>query len=154
RVFTAIAEGVRYTAAAAAASKLRLLPSAVNLHQESWRVTLSPDRHVIEVFDEIEQAHACNLLAMYSPAMQAIAGRSGVTADRVEGQHWRLGSEALYFPPVEWVSTAVAHRERIRRFLKESEGISRLERIEIFPAGEKTNLTVNSCACDGAVFLS
>jgi len=134
--------------------KIELLPSAVNDGTKPWRQCLCPDRHSIEVHDELEQAHACNLLAQHAPVLQAFGGRSGVTPTGVETLHWKLGSESVYYSSIEWMSTSQSHRQRMQRILRDTEGIPRLERLEIFPGTESNILTVNSSVADGAAFLS
>jgi hypothetical protein len=132
---------------------IELDPSAVG-QGPPWRGRLASDRHSIEVFDEVEQAYACNLLGTHAPTLQAFSGRAAVTPQGVEGIHSRLGAESLCFAPVEWASTAPDHLRRMQRFLKEADGVPRLERLEIFPAADEHTRTVNSALADGAMFVA
>lgn len=153
--FDSLERSVQACHRALAESRIGLMPAAVGAsNRNRVRAHLCADRHSVVVHDELEQAAACNWLGRSGPTIQSFCGRALVTTNGVERTHSRLGLESVNFPAIEWQETDAAHVSRMTRFLKEVDGIPKIERLEVFPSRQPPHLLVNSAISDATMWLS
>lgn len=131
-----------------------LLPSGIRVSGEPWRYSLVPDQHRIEPNDLIEQAVFCNLLRYNAPLLIAATGRAGVDPNGVESIHSRVVLDGAYFPSRAWTSTSTQHVAAITAYLRKSEGIPRLDFLEVTPHNYDGILMVETALMDGQFLLS
>lgn len=151
--FRSLAEAQKTLAARIQKKGGQLLPSAVRSGTGYWKQYLCPDRHLIEITDQIERTIYCNLLRIYSPAFVVAFGRAGVSTTNVDSGHSRLVLEDMFFPCRTWVSTEKAFLDRLEPNLRRFDGIPQLDAIEISPRSKWSANFVQSVLADGPVTL-
>lgn len=154
--FAAMAQDARRLADAARLVGGIAIPTAIGLAGQS--AVLGGDMHVIEVLSAVEQEVLANLLRTHVPTLIAMTGRpltaSGMPPDRV-GSRWLAGSRT-HLAARYLASTEPEHLERVKAELRRHDGVSRLDRLDIFPAstGADSTLVVVVRCVDAAPSLA
>lgn len=135
-----------------------LMPNAVRPSAEkSWRDYLCDDIHILQSADELETAVFCNLLRNNLPALIALTGKAGATANSAH----RVGSQRLsegiqQYTPHHLISATPAYLQRVQNCLRKDYGVQDLNFWDFYPLLNENGQAISVALRfnDGQTFLS
>lgn len=135
-----------------------LLPNAVRPSSDKqWRDYVCDDIHILQTGDDLETAVFCNLLRNNLPALIALTGNAGATANQVHAVgSQRLSESVQQYTPHHLISAAPVYLKRVQECLRNDFGVQNLNFLDVYPllneSGTATSVVLRFN--DGQTFLS
>jgi hypothetical protein len=135
RLRRTLAEGAAALAGAVRIAGGRLAPGGWlgSRGQGEW---LCADLHAVETITDTQREICVNLLRSWAPELIALTGQPAFGGDRVHGAgSRRLADSGEHLSTRYLASASAQHLGRVRDSLRRDEGVSRLELMDVNPAG-------------------
>ncbi|MEV4638078.1 hypothetical protein AB0J80_12075 [Actinoplanes sp. NPDC049548] len=135
RLRQTLASGAATLAATVRAAGGRLVPGGW-LGARGRADWLCPDLHAVETITDVQREICANLLRAWAPELIALTGQASFGGDRVHGAgSRRLADSGEHLSTRYLASASPRHLGRVRDSLRRDEGVSRLELMDVNPAG-------------------